>query len=227
MDAATVLHFKALMGAWFHQTRRKIPKGYSPHAPTVGVVFRRMIVTYQKAHGLKVDGTLNTQTQKTLDPPDPITVKRAHAVAYCQWGIEHHGSFVYRQDRPAHSPGPGDLWTLPRAGRYRDCSYFAKDSAQAGGFEDPTGFGFNEGYGNSDSMVTHCKHVPIAALKQGDFIAFESPGHIVVVTGPHATDPAGALWVASDGHQGAPEMTTLAREESSHSGYVIGLSVVA
>ena len=222
-----ILHYKALIGAWYHATRRPLPKGYSPHAPSVGVVFRRMIVVYQKAHGLKVDGTLNSQTQKTLDPPDPIDVKRAKSVAYCQWGIDHHGSFVYSQNRPVGSPGAGDLWSLPRGGRYRDCSYFAKDACQAAGFEDPSGFGFNEGYGNSDSMVAHCRHVPISQLKQGDLIAFQSPGHIVIVTGPHATNPAGALWVASDGHQGAPEMTTLQREMDAHSGYVLGLAVAA
>jgi hypothetical protein len=230
LTATQILHFKALMVAWYHATRRPVPKGFAPHSPTVGVVFRRMIVTYQTAHHLKVNGTLATETQKGLNPPDPVDVQRSRVVAYCQWAVEHRNRFVYSQDRPIHRPSPPDLYTLPIAtGRYRDCSAFAKDAAHAGGFPDPSGFSFESGYGNTDSMYSHArahgKLLPLASLKQGDLILFESPGHVVVVTGPHPTNPAGARWVASDGHQGAPEIVSLADEERSHSGYVQGVGI--
>lgn len=222
MTPVQILHFKALVGAWYHLTRRKTPVGYSPLSPVVGVVFRRMIVVYQTAHGLTVDGTLNTETQKSLEPPDPNHAKRAKMVAYCQWAIDHHNSFIYDMARPIGNPSPSSLYGLPRR---RDCSAFAKDAAYVAGFNDPSGYSFSSGYGNSYTMVDHCKHIPISALQQGDLIAFERPGHVVVVTGPHSTNPAGALWVASNGHQGAPDMTTLQNQIDGHSGYVIGLAI--
>lgn len=227
---AQILHYKALTVAWYHHTRRVVPKGFSPHAPTVGVVFRRMIVVYQKAHKLKVNGTLDTETQASLDPVDPVDVQRSRVVAYCQWGIEHHNRFVYAQDRPIHDPSPPDLYTLPIAtGRRRDCSAFAKDACYAGGFPDPSGFSFSSGYGNTDSIVNHAREhgklLPLASLKQGDLILFETPGHVCIVMGPHATNPTGARWVASDGHQGAPELVSLEDEMRWHSGYVQGVGV--
>lgn len=225
-----VLHFKALTLAWFHQTRRKVPKGFAAKSPTVGRVFRSMIRTYQTAHGLKRTGEIDTATQHSLTPVDPRDVKAAHSLLYHQWAVEHHNSFVYDQERPSANPPPSDLYGLPRGGRKRDCSLEAKDGAEAGGFTQPDLYSHESGDGNTDSILEwaqkHGKVVPIAKLRQGDLIIYSNPGHAITVVGTHANDPSGVLLrEVSDGRPGAPEYTTHARELASHPGPCYGIAV--
>lgn len=217
-----VNHLVAYLVAWYHATRRPVPKGLAPYSGYVGVVKRRMIGVYQKAHGLDVNGTFDTATQKSLTPVDTRAKKAALALAYIKWGTEHHASFTYAQDRPIHNPAPAFLYQLPRR---RDCSGFVMDAAHVGGFNPLTAFAFTSGYGNTDSLLEHLPRRPIEQLRQADLVVFSNPGHVVMITGPHATNPEGARWAASDGHQGAPEYVTLAREIVSHPGPYHGLSV--
>lgn len=219
-----VNHLVAFLIAWYKHTRRPIPHGLAPYSGHVGVVKRRMICVYQKANGLRVTGEFDTATQRHLTPPDPRAAKAAKSMAYGAWSVAHHGSFTYAQDRPVHDPSPPDLYSLPRR---RDCSDWLKDAARAGGFNELDGDGMF--YGNTDSILAHARAHgrlrSIAQLRQADAIIFTGPGHAVLVTGPHATDPAGVRWLASDGHQGAPEYVTLAQEIASHHGPYYGIAV--
>lgn len=214
--------------AWFHQTRRPIPKGLAPFSGRVGDIKRRMIRTYQTAHGIPVTGELDTRTIHLLTPVDPRNAKVAAGLAYQRWAVGQHNRFTYDQIREI--PYRAQLFLLPRGGRLRDCWGNATDGFKHAGFSHPDSFTFLSGYGNTDSTLewarTHGKIRPIAELRQCDAIIYSNPGHIVTVTGTHHSDPSGVLLrVESDGHQDAPEDTTHAREVASHPGPFYGIAI--
>lgn len=231
LTKSEVNHLVGYLTAWYHATRRPVPKGLDPYSGTVGTVKRSMIRVYQKAHALPITGEFDTATQKSLAPVDPRKAMVAHGMNYITWATGHHNSFIYSQNRPGDHPPMLKLWELPRGGRYRDCSLFGKDAAKAAGFPDSAvdQYAHSTGWGNTDSILAHAnatgKVKPINVLRQMDFVIFTNPGHLVVVTGPHATDPQGSRWVASDGHQGAPELVTLQQEINSHPGPYYGIAV--
>lgn len=229
LPKAYVNELVAALVAWYHETRRPVPKGLAPYSGTVGVVKRRMIRTWQAAHHLPVTGEFDTATQHHLIPPDPRMHKAAATVAYCEWGVQHHSQFHYAQDRPIHSPTPPDLYSfvgIPRR-RVRDCSAFAKDAVRAGGFQplDDQGILYGNTYTMLDYAKAHGRLRPIASLRQADCIIFSNPGHIVIVTGTHLTNPQGVLWLTGDGHEGAPNVTTLQAQIDSHPGAYYGIAV--
>lgn len=231
LSKSEVNHLVGYLIAWYHSTRRPVPKGLAPYSGSVGTVKRQMIVVYQKAHKLKVTGEFDTATQRSLIPPDPRVGKVAHGMNYITWAVNHHNSFIYSQNRPGSHPPMPELFTIPLGGRYRDCSLFGKDAAKAAGFIDANvdTYSHTSGDGNTDSILEHARKIgtlrPISQLRQLDFIIFSNPGHLVVVTGPHATDPQGARWVASDGHQGAPELVTIEEEIRYHPGPYYGIAI--
>lgn len=214
--------------AWYKQTRRHIPAGLAPMSGKVGKVKVRMIREYQAVHGLKVTGQLDLHTIHLLTPVDPRLAKAASCLAYQHWAVTQHGRFTYDQIRPV--PYRMQLFLLPSGGRRRDCWANATDGFKHAGLNHPDSFSFSSGYGNTDSTLAwaheHGKIRAIADLRQGDAIIYSHPGHMVTVTGTHASDPGGVLLrVESDGHPGAPEYTTHATELRYHPGPFYGIAI--
>lgn len=228
LDAHQINVLIGYLVAWYHQTRRPIPKGLAPFSGRVGTVKRAMIRTYQRAHAIPVTGRLDTRTVKLLTPIDPRQGKAAAVLAYQRWAVGQHNRFRYDQIRPI--PYRPQLFLLPADGRLRDCWGNATDGLAHAHFAHPDSYSFLSGYGNTDSTLSwaekHGKIRSIAALRQADLIIYSNPGHVVTVTGTHHSDPAGVLLrVESDGHQGAPEDTTHAAEVRSHPGPFYGIAI--
>lgn len=229
MPALTKHQVNVLIGfliAWYKATHRKLPPGLAPYSGEVGPVKRKMILVYQKAIGIDPTGLLDAKTRKMLTPVDPRALHVARTMSYIHWGVTNRREFDYDEQRPISDPVPEFLYELPRK---RDCSAFSFDALHVGGFAPVTEFAFHSGFGNTDSILAwaekHDRFRSIEVLRQADLIVYSRPGHVVVVTSPHHANPGGAIWAASDGHQGAPVYVTHDEELRSHPGPCHGVAV--
>ncbi len=118
--------------------------------------------------------------------------------------------WTYRAVRPLPLP---DQWH-PGLAISSDCSFGVKLLCRWAGAPDPTGYGHDQPYGNSESICLHLQHLgkPVDLLP-GDVVTFGRGGrsHAAMVHTPGG-DPL--LW--SDGHQGAPNFYRLSTDTREH-----------
>lgn len=142
-------------------------------------------------------------------PPDV----RTELVRLMRATISDHAHWTYRPVRPLPVP---DTW---RPGQHvdSDCSFGVKLLCKWAGAPDPTGYGY-AGYGNSESIHLHLKHLASPAeLLPGDIVTVGRGGreHAAMVLEP-GPDPR--LW--SDGHQGAPNSYLLSDDKRDEKQYL-------
>jgi hypothetical protein len=128
---------------------------------------------------------------------------RKQVVRVALAGVPLHNDFHYLEVRPLTLHWP----PLKNGAQVdADCSWYVKLVAWMAKIKDPTGFGFNSGYGNSADIYNNCKKISLGQIKPGDFVSFGPGGQthiaIIVKVGANPT-------TVSDGRQGAPEIVTV------------------
>jgi hypothetical protein len=140
-----------------------------------------------------------------------ITQVRQEMVSNCQWGVAHHAEIYYEEIRP-YPLIP--KYTLPFT---TDCSGFATMMARWSGATDPNGSGFN-GYGNTDTMLAHSKHISRDESQPGDFVVFGLNPSTHVVTLVQSAAGGNDAQCVSHGQPGDPIQVPLSVEIAAHSG---------
>ena len=108
---------------------------------------------------------------------------RAKIVALARWGIQNELSIHYQQLRPLD--GLNQPQKLPL---HTDCSGFATLCYRWAGASDPNGGNFSGAY--TGTMLTHCRHIPKAAVQPGDLVVWGAyPGHHVALVLEPGSDP--------------------------------------
>lgn len=141
---------------------------------------------------------------------------RSSFVAARAWMVAHKKQFRYAQVRPI----PEYLARFEtKTTIYTDCSGSIELAAKwTPGCPDPSGLGFN-GYGNTGSLLGHCKHITAKEALPGDLIVYRAgPGdtyghHAVSIDRPEGND----FRVVSLGHQGDPNFYTQAAQHAGQS----------
>lgn len=158
--------------------------------PVFGPIAKAQLKKFQKKHHLAQDGELGKTTLVKLapwfdsyafflytghKPGDKTATKRQKVVAYALWGYNNRFLIHYLQWRPMHFLFA--LFTLPVS---EDCSEFATKACKAGDVTDPTGFHYS-GWGNTDSMLAHGRHIREVDLQPGDLVLYH--GHVAIYVG--------------------------------------------
>jgi hypothetical protein len=108
---------------------------------------------------------------------------RAKIVQFARWGIQNEASIHYEQLRPLDGLNQPEKLPL-----HTDCSGFSTLCYRWAGAADPNGGNFAGAY--TGTMLTHCRHIPKAAVQPGDLVIWGAyPGHHVALVLETGSDP--------------------------------------